>query len=427
MTIVISPSLAIERLGHTQTANRQKHIPYCTVLDPWSRDFSRPYTSKGTDLTQYQTMDERTPLLQFPGTTTGQSTTAHLGDHHAQFCHLVGVRPHNLPPGQAHTPHPDSLYMRAIKHRRAQNATYAFTATLTNGMLLSQVVLGAALTALGASDSSRVLITVFGALNTVIAGLIAFLKSRGQPLRARMFRDDLDRVVDEIENSAVMWFGISRNAHGYDAIDTDDAVTVRSEVARLTRLYDRAVKTNTMNDPDMYAAGTPGDAAHNAALRARPGTGQIPAPPPPANPGVPLSAVTAPVAVDQDASPATKAPAPPPPQSAPPAPEPTPSETKPDLHLVTSPPSKPAAAPASPPTAPEANPGPPQTPVPPQQAPGNIDESPATSAHPPTRSNTEPVNRLEAVKEGEDEEGKKDSMDPHANGEEKGGEGSSSA
>ena len=302
--------------------------------------------------------------------------------------------------------------MRALKHRRAQNATYAFTATLTNGMLLSQVVLGAALTALGASDSSRVLITVFGALNTVIAGLIAFLKSRGQPLRARMFRDDLDRVVDEIENSAVMWFGISRNAHGYDAIDTDDAVTVRSEVARLTRLYDRAVKTNTMNDPDMYAAGTPGDAAHNAALRARPGTGQIPAPPPAANPGVPLSAVTAPVAVDQDASPATKAPAPPPPpQSAPPAPEPTPSETKPDLHLVTSPPSKPAAAPevpASAPAAPDASLGPPPTPAPVSASPHaskDIDESPATSAHPPTRSNTEP-NRLDTVKEEP-----KDSMD----------------
>lgn len=78
-----------------------------------------------------------------------------------------------------------------------------FTATLTNTLLMSQVVLGATLTALGASDSSRILIVVFGALNTVIAGLIAFLKSRGQPMRARMFRDDLERVVDEIENSAV--------------------------------------------------------------------------------------------------------------------------------------------------------------------------------------------------------------------------------
>lgn len=142
---------------------------------------------------------------------------------------------------------------------------YIFTATLVNTLLLTQIVLGAALTGLAASDSSRVLITTFGALNTIIAGVIAFLKSRGQPLRSRMFRDDLSRVVDEIENSAIMWYGISASAHGYDAIDTDEQVTVRSEVARLTRLYDKAVKTNTMNDPDMYSAGT-GD-SYNAGLR----------------------------------------------------------------------------------------------------------------------------------------------------------------
>jgi hypothetical protein len=129
-----------------------------------------------------------------------------------------------------------------------QNATYLFTAALSNTLLLTQVVLGAALTALGASESSHILITVFGALNTIIAGLVAYLKSRGQPMRARMFRDDLDRVVDEMENSEVMWLGIQQGVHGYDEIAIDDSVSVRSEVARLTRLLDKAVRSNTMND-----------------------------------------------------------------------------------------------------------------------------------------------------------------------------------
>lgn len=135
-------------------------------------------------------------------------------------------------------------------------------------MLLSQVIFGAALTALGASNSSHTIITILGALNTIIAGLIAWLKSRGQPMRARMFRDDLNRVVDEIENSSIMWLGISRGAHGYDAIDQDE-VTVRSEVARLTRHYDKAVRDNTKNDPDNYANGIP-DGSYSAALRTRP-------------------------------------------------------------------------------------------------------------------------------------------------------------
>lgn len=37
-------------------------------------------------------------------------------------------------------------------------------------------------------------------------------------------------------------------AHGYDEIAIDDSVSVRSEVARLTRLYDKVVRNNTMND-----------------------------------------------------------------------------------------------------------------------------------------------------------------------------------
>jgi hypothetical protein len=195
---------------------------------------------------------------------------------------------------------------------------YQFTATMTNMLLLSQVVIGATITGLGASDSSPILVTVFGALNTIIAGVVAFLKSRGQPMRARMFKDDLERVVDEIENSAIMWLGISKNAHGYDAIDTDDQVTVRGEVARLTRLYDKAVKTNTLNDPDMYSTGAPGD-PHSAALRDRSGQLVVPAAAPPPAPAPVASAsapapspapAAAPPADDPDASPATKPPDP---------------------------------------------------------------------------------------------------------------------
>ncbi|KAM0721970.1 hypothetical protein Q7P37_002896 [Cladosporium fusiforme] len=254
------------------------------------------------------TSDERSPLLQFNGSFNGQS--AHAIDHHVQFCKLVGVTPYALPAGQEYKAHPQSLYVRAVQRRDNQYFLYILTATLINGLLLSQVVLGASLTALAASNSSRVLITVFGAANTVIAGIIAFLKSRGQPLRARMFRDDLDRVVDEIESSAVMWLGISSGMHGYDAIDTDEQVTVRSEVARLTRLYDRAVKANTTNDPDLYAAGGPGD-FHHAALRTRPGQPAIPPmAPQPVIPPAPAPVVQAPVVEPADESPATKAPTP---------------------------------------------------------------------------------------------------------------------
>jgi hypothetical protein len=170
------------------------------------------------------------------------------------------------------------------------------------------------LTSTVASESSHVLITVFGVMNTVIAGLVAYLKSRGQPMRARMYRDDMDRVVDEIENSEVMWLGISKGVLGYEEINTDGEVTVRSEVARLTRLYDRAVKTNTMNNPDIYMAGGGLDGSQ-AGPRSKPSPAQPTVPPqaPPAAPAAdaPAAAVAVSVApaappADPDESPATK-------------------------------------------------------------------------------------------------------------------------
>ncbi|KAL9530469.1 hypothetical protein SMMN14_06003 [Sphaerulina musiva] len=279
--------------------------------------------------------DERTPLLRFPGSHPSQQFPVQqdveaLSNAYHQFCYLMGNRPPDHPAKATYYPPKDTLYHRAIEHRQSQARIYTFTSALTNTLLLTQVVLGASLTGMGASQSPGWLITVFGALNTIIAGLVAFLKSRGQPMRARMFRDDLNRVVDEIENSATMWRGISQGIHGYDAIDTDETVTVRSEVARLTRLYDRAVKTNTINDPDYYGGAGIGSGDQNSGLRSRPDQAALPAPgsaqpapasvPAPAQAAAPAASAPPPVA-DVDESPATKAPAPTPPKQDPPKPD----------------------------------------------------------------------------------------------------------
>ncbi|KAL9045539.1 MAG: hypothetical protein Q9214_001432 [Letrouitia sp. 1 TL-2023] len=261
--------------------------------------------------------DETTPLLS--------DDHVYSSNPYQQFCHLVGV------PSLDKPRHPSlsdqSLYGRVFRKRKSQNRTYAFTAALSNTLLLSQVVLGATLTALGAihlsrkvmcsaltilgaSESSHVLITIFGVCNTVIAGLVAYLKSRGQPMRARVFRDDLEHVVDEIENSKTMWLGVQNKVLGYDEIDVDDKVSIRSEVARLTRLYESAVKKYMQNNPDMYnTAGGVLDPI--TGLRARPGgSAQLPPTATPPDPGAtstgaPPPAAASPPAEDVDESPAT--------------------------------------------------------------------------------------------------------------------------
>ncbi|KIW28644.1 uncharacterized protein PV07_08287 [Cladophialophora immunda] len=282
---------------------------------------------------------ERTPLLW---SSFDADNSDYPSDPHAQFCMMTGApssapNPDGKSRASTAVP-PKSLYGRATRQLSNQRFTYYMTASLSNTMLLSQVVLGAALTALGASESSHILITIFGAMNTIIAGLVAYLKSRGQPMRARMYRDDLERVVDEIENSEVMWLGITSGVNGYDDIDTGDgksgergagAVTVRSEVARLTRLYDRAVRNNTVNNPDMYMTGAVDGSYAGATLRSRAAVGgggqtaalPMPVPAPITAPSVGISpgpaAVSAPAPApvqqpvpDPDESPATAPPKP---------------------------------------------------------------------------------------------------------------------
>ena len=293
-----------------------------------TRSQSHPHPIDGTT--------ERTPLLWEstysvqPTVNNPNDTNDRDRDPHDEFCMMVGVpssapTPDGKPKPSWSTP-PKSLYGRATRQLSKQRTTYYGTATLSNTMLLAQVVLGAALTALGASESSHILITLFGATNTVIAGLVAYLKSRGQPMRARMYRDDLERVVDEIENSEIMWLGIAKGVHGYEDIDTGstkdgkeadrnpNAVTVRSEVARLTRLYDRAVRNNTVNNPDMYMNGGDGGGG-GATLRNRTGGGASAAAPTMSAPVVNVAIPEAPqtstavvVAVDPDESPATAPP-----------------------------------------------------------------------------------------------------------------------
>ena len=242
--------------------------------------------------------DETTPLLWDANA---------LDDPHKQFCALAGVPPSNSADKHPYIG-PKTLYGRATKRYAKARRSHNCMSALNNTLLLSQVVLGATLTALGASESSHILITIFGVMNTIIAGLVAYLKSRGQPARTRLFRDDLERVVDEIENSEIMWLGISQNIHGYDEIDIDDKVTVRSEVARLMRLYEKATRSFMMSNPDNYLMGQ--SDSNGQALRSRAGIGG----------GFPPAPVTLP-AMPSTIPAATPGPsAPPAPEAAPPAP-----------------------------------------------------------------------------------------------------------
>jgi hypothetical protein len=97
--------------------------------------------------------------------------------------------------------------------------------------------------------------------------------------------------------------------NGYDEIDVNDSVTVRGEIARLSRLYERAVRTNTANNPDLYQS----DGGLSAGVKLRQNAPTATAVAPGSSSGPVASSVPAPAAAppaDPDASPATSVPVP---------------------------------------------------------------------------------------------------------------------
>ncbi|KAI1418849.1 hypothetical protein F5Y12DRAFT_780955 [Xylaria sp. FL1777] len=108
----------------------------------------------------------------------------------------------------------------------------------------AQIIIGAALTALGATAvRSAKVITILGAFNTVLAGVLALIKGSGQPQKLGKDRIGYRRLQDWIEETeALLAVGIiGRN---------------RKEVGLLVesafKRYNAAKASEENNDPDFY-------------------------------------------------------------------------------------------------------------------------------------------------------------------------------
>ncbi|EXJ69611.1 uncharacterized protein A1O5_07647 [Cladophialophora psammophila CBS 110553] len=92
------------------------------------------------------------------------------------------------------------LWPRIQQAYKEENRYYHFVATLSYGLLWLQIAIGATVTAIGSDNNrrARLAVTILGAINTFIAGVLTFLKSRDQPNRALQFRNGLRDVCNEL-------------------------------------------------------------------------------------------------------------------------------------------------------------------------------------------------------------------------------------
>jgi hypothetical protein len=91
------------------------------------------------------------------------------------------------------------IYTRVVKHERAAKLSFKFASIGINGCLGLQIIVAASLTAMGAANTNHVGVTAFGAINTVIAGLLTYLKGSGLPNRLRYYENEWKKVREYIE------------------------------------------------------------------------------------------------------------------------------------------------------------------------------------------------------------------------------------
>ncbi|KAL5116525.1 hypothetical protein ACEQ8H_005521 [Pleosporales sp. CAS-2024a] len=136
------------------------------------------------------------------------------------------------------------IYNR-VCHREAQaKRGFKFATLLINGCLGLQIIVAAALTAMGAANSNHVGITTFGAINTVIAGLLTYLKGSGLPNRIRYYENEWKRIREYIEQRER---DFSRPGCRLDVNEVVSAIEAMYEQVKIK------IQTNT---PDSYISGT---------------------------------------------------------------------------------------------------------------------------------------------------------------------------
>ena len=103
---------------------------------------------------------------------------------------------------------PDGLYRDLIVQRTKYFYAYHCLSMFRWLLLISQIVLGAILTALGSVNlRDGTPITVLGAINTVDAGLLALMHNSGLPDRYRLNKVEFTKVADFFKVSCyAVWF-----------------------------------------------------------------------------------------------------------------------------------------------------------------------------------------------------------------------------
>lgn len=116
----------------------------------------------------------------------------------SKFQNLVGIQSaRTIVPGRP-APNP-GIYKRTVDQEAKAHSGYVLTTYIVNSFFLLQIIVGAALTALGAAGGPSAAVTILGAVNTIVAGVLTYLKGQGLPARHEQSLHLLRTLREHIE------------------------------------------------------------------------------------------------------------------------------------------------------------------------------------------------------------------------------------
>ncbi|KAI8954787.1 hypothetical protein F4801DRAFT_531600 [Xylaria longipes] len=136
------------------------------------------------------------------------------------------------------------LYARIIHSEQKAKDSFKVFSVVINGCYFLQIVIAAALTALGAARASSGAVTAFGALNTVIAGALTFLKGSGLPGRLKYYGNEWKKIREFIEQRERDFMRPGHNLDVYEVVET------------IERMYNNLKADIELNTPDSYTSVT---------------------------------------------------------------------------------------------------------------------------------------------------------------------------
>jgi hypothetical protein len=91
------------------------------------------------------------------------------------------------------------IYTRVVTNEGKARRAFTIFNCLINICLGIQIVVAAALTALGAASGPHTAITAFGAINTIMAGILTYLRGSGLPDRLKSYQNKWKNIREYIE------------------------------------------------------------------------------------------------------------------------------------------------------------------------------------------------------------------------------------